>query len=189
MKLIRRGHIVRLIVLLFASLWISGCGGLVNIVTATMEPVAVRSPTVSAVPAANTAATPRVTLTPKGARTSTATRTPKASRTPAANTSATALPTTLDGFRVVTPADLPPEASKTLALIDRGGPFPYRQDGVVFQNREGYLPHKSSNYYHEYTVVTPGSPDRGARRIIAGSQGEFYYTEDHYVTFVRVIKP
>ncbi|EYT83055.1 ribonuclease domain-containing protein [Streptomyces andamanensis] len=80
--------------------------------------------------------------------------------------------------------DLPSQAHHTLDLIDQGGPFPYDQDGVVFQNREGVLPSRSSGYYHEYTVVTPGSPTRGARRIVTGEKSqEDYYTADHYATF------
>ncbi|MFJ6719599.1 ribonuclease domain-containing protein [Streptomyces sp. NPDC091259] len=82
---------------------------------------------------------------------------------------------------------LPSQADDTLDLIDQGGPFPYSQDGVVFQNREGVLPAHSSGYYHEYTVITPGSPTRGARRIITGQQtDEDYYTADHYASFRRV---
>lgn len=82
---------------------------------------------------------------------------------------------------------LPSQAHDTLDLIDEGGPFPYSQDGVVFQNRERLLPIHGSGYYHEYTVVTPGSPTRGARRIITGQQWEEdYYTADHYATFRRV---
>ncbi|CAM5367657.1 hypothetical protein SXANM310S_05464 [Streptomyces xanthochromogenes] len=79
---------------------------------------------------------------------------------------------------------LPSQAHDTLNLIDRGGPFPYSQDGVVFQNREGVLPQQSSGYYHEYTVITPGAPTRGTRRIITGEKSqEDYYTADHYATF------
>ncbi|MFC9289402.1 ribonuclease domain-containing protein, partial [Streptomyces sp. NPDC057052] len=75
-------------------------------------------------------------------------------------------------------------AYTTLRLIDQGGPFPYSQDGSVFQNREGVLPSKSSGYYHEYTVKTPGSSTRGARRIVTGRQyEEDYYTADHYASF------
>ncbi|MFE9214778.1 ribonuclease domain-containing protein [Streptomyces lavendulae] len=82
---------------------------------------------------------------------------------------------------------LPSQAHDTLDLIDEGGPFPYSQDGVVFQNREGLLPAHSTGYYHEYTVITPGSPTRGARRIITGQQWqEDYYTADHYASFRRV---
>ncbi|GAQ50785.1 ribonuclease domain-containing protein [Streptomyces acidiscabies] len=80
--------------------------------------------------------------------------------------------------------DLPSQAHTTLNLIDQGGPFPYSQDGVVFQNREGVLPSRSSGYYHEYTVITPGSSTRGARRVVTGQQSqEDYYTSDHYATF------
>ncbi|MEU0597880.1 ribonuclease domain-containing protein [Streptomyces sp. NPDC006393] len=80
--------------------------------------------------------------------------------------------------------DLPSQAYDTLDLIDRGGPFPYSQDGTVFQNRESVLPRQSTGYYHEYTVVTPGSPTRGARRIVTGERSqEDYYTSDHYATF------
>lgn len=79
---------------------------------------------------------------------------------------------------------LPSQAHDTLDLIEEGGPFPYSQDGVVFQNREGVLPSRSSSYYHEYTVITPGSSTRGARRIVTGQASqEDYYTADHYVTF------
>ncbi|QNP69373.1 ribonuclease [Streptomyces roseirectus] len=81
-------------------------------------------------------------------------------------------------------SDLPSQAYTTLRLIDQGGPFPYSQDGVVFQNREGVLPSQSRGYYHEYTVITPGSSTRGARRIVTGQQSqEDYYTSDHYATF------
>ncbi|WP_370416037.1 ribonuclease domain-containing protein [Streptomyces fradiae] len=79
---------------------------------------------------------------------------------------------------------LPSQAYTTLRLIDAGGPFPYAQDGVVFQNREGVLPAHSAGYYHEYTVKTPGVPTRGARRIVTGQASqEDYYTADHYATF------
>ena len=83
---------------------------------------------------------------------------------------------------------LPPEARHTLALIKAGGPFPYAKDGSVFGNREGLLPKRSRGYYKEYTVKTPGSRDRGARRIVAGIPGEYYYTDDHYKTFTRIIE-
>jgi ribonuclease T1 len=82
--------------------------------------------------------------------------------------------------------ELPREARETLALIRQGGPFPYRKDGIVFGNRERRLPVQSSGYYREYTVPTPGARDRGARRIIAGGSGEYYYTGDHYNTFRRI---
>jgi len=85
-------------------------------------------------------------------------------------------------------ADLPPEARETLALIRSGGPFPHAPDGSVFANREGLLPPAARGTYREYTVMTPGRKDRGARRIVAVRRGEFYYTEDHYRSFRRVIE-
>lgn len=86
------------------------------------------------------------------------------------------------------PAGLPREAADTLALIQRGGPFPYRKDGIVFQNRERRLPAMPRGYYREYTVPTPGSRDRGARRIVTGGNPPdvYYYTADHYRSFRRI---
>jgi ribonuclease T1 len=83
---------------------------------------------------------------------------------------------------------LPPEARHTLAVIQAGGPFPYQRDGSVFHNREGLLPKRSRGYYREYTVKTPEAKDRGGRRIVAGQGGEFYYTDDHYRSFRRIIE-
>lgn len=81
-------------------------------------------------------------------------------------------------------SDLPSQAYDTLDLIEQGGPYPYSQDGTVFQNREGVLPSQSTGYYHEYTVITPGSSTRGARRIVTGEESqEDYYTSDHYASF------
>jgi ribonuclease T1 len=83
------------------------------------------------------------------------------------------------------PAFLPAEAVVTLQAIARGGPFPYARDGVEFQNREHRLPERPRGYYHEYTVPTPESGDRGSRRIIAGGDPPevYYYTDDHYQSF------
>ena len=101
-------------------------------------------------------------------------------------------------FGVVSLADLPPEARQTLSLIRRGGPFPYpHKDGSVFGNFEKRLPIQSRGYYREFTVPTPGSSDRGARRIIAGTghtgnvatAGEYYYSPDHYRSFQRIREP
>lgn len=86
------------------------------------------------------------------------------------------------------PRFLPPEAVATLEAIARGGPFRYDRDGSVFQNRERRLPDQPRGYYREYTVETPGSPDRGARRIVSGGDPPevYYYTDDHYRSFRRV---
>jgi ribonuclease T1 len=87
---------------------------------------------------------------------------------------------------VVAVADLPPEVQDTLALIDAGGPYPHDQDDETFENREGILPDEPLGYYREYTVETPGLDDRGARRIVTGSHGELYWTDDHYASFARI---
>jgi ribonuclease T1 len=84
------------------------------------------------------------------------------------------------------PAEERAAISATLGRIAAGGPFPYRQDGAIFSNREGLLPAKPQGYYHEYTVPTPGFRDRATRRIVAGSRGEVYYTDDHYRSFWRI---
>lgn len=114
----------------------------------------------------------------------------RASPSPApSSTSAAAakLPGADSGLAVQPLSALPPQAADTWKLIKAGGPFPYpRNDGVVFDNREKALPRKASGYYHEYTVKTPGSPDRGARRLITGQSQELYYTGDHYASFVVV---
>ena len=83
-------------------------------------------------------------------------------------------------------AELPAEARHTLALIRSKGPFPYAKDGAVFGNREGRLPKQPRGYYREYTVKTPGERTRGARRIVAGRNGELYYTDDHYNRLRRI---
>ena len=83
---------------------------------------------------------------------------------------------------------LPKEARETLVLIRASGPFPYRQDGRTFGNREKQLPARPRGYYREYTVKTPGARDRGARRIVAGANGEYYYSDDHYRTFRRILE-
>lgn len=86
----------------------------------------------------------------------------------------------------VSVADLPPEGRATLRAIKQGGPFAYDRDGVVFGNYEGVLPKQARGYYHEYTVKTPGARNRGARRIISGVPGEYYYSADHYQSFNRI---
>lgn len=77
----------------------------------------------------------------------------------------------------------------TLRRIARGPPFPYKQDGVAFSNREERLPKRDRGWWHEYTVETPGSPDRGARRLVIGKDGETWYSNDHYRSFVRLVLP
>lgn len=96
------------------------------------------------------------------------------------------VPGVQSGLEVQQLSELPPEAARTWALIEDGGPFPERQDGTVFGNREGLLPDEERGYYREYTVPTPGLSHRGARRLVTGAGDELYYTGDHYQSFVVV---
>jgi len=94
---------------------------------------------------------------------------------------------------VVALATLPPEARRTEQLIHSGGPWLHEKDGVVFGNREGLLPRRARGYYREYTVPTPGSRDRGARRIVCGGHEvrapeACYYSADHYASFKRIVQ-
>ena len=152
------------------------------VVPATLTPLsaapvpasgAVRYPAVTSAPA-DRSSTERTTVAPR----------PPLRTTTASITSPITVPS---GVGTIAASALPSQARDTLALIASGGPYPYKQDGVVWENREGRLPTQRRGYYHEYTVVTPGSPDRGARRIITGSDGAHYYTADHYGSFKLVI--
>ena len=94
----------------------------------------------------------------------------------------------LSGLADVEAQALPSEARDTIALIRKGGPFPYQRDGVTFGNREKILPWRERGWYREYTVNTPGARGRGARRIVAGRDGRLYYTDDHYRSFKRILE-
>ena len=98
-------------------------------------------------------------------------------------------------FPLILAADLPKEGRDTLGLIRKGGPYPYAKDGSVFSNRERILPKQPRGFYHEFTVKTPRSRDRGARRIICGDAlgkqqaqvlATCYYTDDHYASFKKI---
>jgi ribonuclease T1 len=101
-------------------------------------------------------------------------------------------PLVTDTTTQVTVAELPPQGRQTYRLIQQGGPFPYSKDGSVFGNRERLLPARQRGYYLEYTVKTPGSRDRGARRIVCGGRPPVpdvcYYTGDHYASFSRIVE-
>ncbi|MFJ4266305.1 ribonuclease domain-containing protein [Paenarthrobacter nicotinovorans] len=92
------------------------------------------------------------------------------------------------GLPSINASQLPKEARQTLALIAKGGPYPYDRDGVNFGNFEGLLPKKPGGFYKEYTVPTPGESDRGARRIIVGKDAAKYYTPDHYESFAFIVE-
>ena len=93
---------------------------------------------------------------------------------------------------VISVAELPRPGRVTYELIRAGGPFPFEKDGVVFGNRERQLPAQRRGFYREYTVQTPGSRDRGARRIVCGGPARAphacYYTADHYLSFRKIVE-
>ncbi len=92
------------------------------------------------------------------------------------------------GLPTIAVGELPGQARETLALIDRGGPYPYDQDNTIFGNNERLLPQRQRGYYREYTVVTPGASSRGTRRLVVGADGDVYYTADHYESFRQVLR-
>jgi len=99
--------------------------------------------------------------------------------------------TNINTYPTVSLADLPRQGREVHGLILQGGPFAYDKDGVVFGNRERSLPAHPRGYYREYTVKTPGSRDRGAKRIVCGGEPRqpeaCYYTEDHYGSFRKIV--
>ena len=113
--------------------------------------------------------------------------TPEAASTaepaPAAPAPPAPAPENPSGLPEVRESALPAEGRKILNLIRAGGPYRYSQDDQTFGNFERILPRRDRGYYREYTVPTPGEPDRGARRIVAGAGGDKYYTDDHYESF------
>ena len=115
---------------------------------------------------------------------------PGAQASATAGPSGTAYPSTGNtpdsGLDTIAESKLPKEAKQVLRLIRVGGPYEYDQDDKTFQNREGILPSQKRGYYREYTVETPGSDDRGARRIIGGRDGDRYWTDDHYDSFRQI---
>ena len=86
---------------------------------------------------------------------------------------------------------LPAQGQDMMKKIYAGGPFKYDKDGVVFGNRERFLPAKNRGFYREYTVKTSGERTRGARRIVCGgvkpaAPEACYYTDDHYASFRKI---
>lgn len=156
---------------------------LVSDPTATPQPTKAKATATATLPPSPTLTEPAPTET---------TAPPTATIVPPTSTSvpptATSPPRRYSNLPTVRLDQLPPEAQTTIELIASDGPFPYDRDGITFQNRERLLPAKPRGYYREFTVITPGINHRGARRIVAGDDGELYYTDDHYASFREVIE-
>lgn len=192
---IRRGVLAALILLLLLPL-LAACNVRSTIqeaasqAGAAMEAAATRGAQGNVTPTRTPKARATPTYTPKARVTPTRTAKARVTPTRTAKALATATPRAqgVSGLPTIRYQDLPKQARETIALIEKGGPFPFERDGIVFQNREQLLPRQRSGYYREYTVITPGSRDRGERRIIAGAGGELYYSDDHYESFKEVIR-
>lgn len=186
-----RGVVLTLFAALVVFASVAACmaapGGTVQ--SAPQSALATRKPTATRVkPTATRAPNKRPTATRTPGKKATATRTPSKQPTATPKVGARVTATPNDGLPTIAFDRLPKEARETIRLIQKGGTFPYDKDGATFGNREGLLPKRPNGYYREYTVITPGSRDRGARRIIGGRGGELYYTDDHYDSFKRVVQ-
>jgi ribonuclease T1 len=93
-------------------------------------------------------------------------------------------------------ADVPKEVTRVLRYIDQHGRAPEGYEGGrVFHNagrdEEQPLPRTDADgrpiTYQEWDVH-PHEPDvnRGAERLVTGSDGSAYYTNDHYRTFKKI---
>ena len=87
---------------------------------------------------------------------------------------------------------IPPKVFKVLDFIKKNG---VAMDGYVggrnFQNRERHLDIKDVSgrkiQYQEWDVnPKKQGKNRGTERIITGSDGKAWYTNDHYQTFVEI---
>ena len=58
--------------------------------------------------------------------------------------------------------------------------------GDTFGNREGLLPEADGRRYIECDIDTNGYSSRGSRRLVYSNDGLYFYTSDHYETFLEV---
>lgn len=88
--------------------------------------------------------------------------------------------------------ELPKQARQQITAILQDLPSDDGEhDGKHFGNYEKLLPKRSSSYYREYTVKTPGLNHRGERRIVVGGGSRtdpdvWYYTQDHFESFCSI---
>lgn len=164
--------------------WVQGCSSALTSEDASKGSLS-SEPTTDSLPVSSSPS-PSSSSNPPDAPISTA-ASPDASAPSAASSVASGVDP-VSGLPWIGQDQLPVEAERALLVIESGGPYPYDQDGVTFENREELLPAHPVGYYREFTVETPGSDDRGARRIVVGDGGEWYYTDDHYDSFTRIAR-
>lgn len=90
------------------------------------------------------------------------------------------------------PKGIPDKVLEVLEYIDKHDkPMPGYRGGSRFGNFERRLPQKDKNgrkvNYQEWDVnpLVPGK-NRGAERMLTGSDKSAWYTADHYETFKRI---
>jgi ribonuclease T1 len=89
--------------------------------------------------------------------------------------------------------EIPESAQEVLDYVEthNGEAPPGYVGGRVFGNYDGLLPSYDSEgnpiTYREYDVNPyQQGVNRGVERIVVGSDGSAYYTNDHYATFVPI---
>jgi guanyl-specific ribonuclease Sa len=90
------------------------------------------------------------------------------------------------------PRGVPAKVARVLHHVDEhDAPPPGYQGGRHFGNFEGNLPKKDRRSrfikYREWDVnPRVEGKNRGAERLVTGSDGSAWYTADHYRTFKRI---
>lgn len=90
--------------------------------------------------------------------------------------------------------ELPPNyitKSEARGLGWEGGSVEKYKEGAAiggdsFGNREGLLPEADGRSYTECDIDTDGYDSRGSRRLVFSNDGLYFYTSDHYETFLEV---
>ena len=91
--------------------------------------------------------------------------------------------------REIERSELPKEAVETIALIRKGGPFPYQRDGAVFGNREKHPAARASAAGTANTRCRRPASAAAARAASSpAGDGTLYYTDDHYRSFKRILE-
>lgn len=90
-------------------------------------------------------------------------------------------------FKKITQFVKPANKAAAENIIDNTGQYYVKGvvgGGKTFGNREGLLPAGVS--YIEYDVNKFTGANRGAERLVKGSDGNIYYTSNHYKSFTKL---